>query len=957
MRFGLLGPLGVWTDDGEPVSVPGLKVRALLADLLLSHGRVVSVDRLVDDLWGEEPPSNPTASLQVRVSQLRKAIGAELVVSRAPGYLLQSDAIDVVAFHELVNTPGDAQTRVRRLEEALRLWRGPALADFADEEFARAAVARLEEQRLACAEELAEARLELGMPVDVAELVDAHPLRERLRAVQIKALYRAGRQGEALDAYQDLRDRLADELGLDPSPELAELYQRILRQDPALSAPRAVPASNLPAALVELIGRDEALAEIGALLEGNRLVTLTGSGGVGKTTLALEAARGRPAWLVELAGADARTDLAAHLAASLGLRDDVPLVEALRERSMLIVLDNCEHVIDQAAGLAGQLLRGAPGLSLLATSREPLGVPGEAVWSVPPLDLSDAMRLFRARSKVADGQDDGVALLCKRLDGIPLALELAATRVRALGVDGLVSRLDDRFRLLQTGHRGAPPRQQTLTAMIAWSWDLLSADERVVLRRLAAHADGCTLEAAEAVCAEPGLDVLDLLVRLVDRSLVTVVHGPGATRYRLLESVAAFCAERLREAGEEAEVRRRHAAYYTELAERADLHGLGQAEWLKRLDSEAANLRAAQRGPYALRLVNALGWYWYLRGRLVEARRALAAALEGEDGVSRASERARALAWQSAFAAAQGERTTAVPYEDIADPGERARAQWFHAIATNDLDRAPELLERFRAVGDRWGEGATLILSAMAAHMRADLAELESTATRAAELLRDDPWGSLRAAEWLAALAEMTGDYERAVLANTEALRLAEELGLWPDAADRLCWLGWIATQRGEHEQAFDLGQRALDLATEQGFRTTLVFARTVLGYAARRSGRLDLAERHLRLLLEPGAVHNTMILIELGYIAELRGQAATAMELHRQALDEAKAMDAPGDIAGALEGLAGAHALAGLFEEAARLLDEAASTRLTCGMPASPALEEDLARIRDAIYRGQEPS
>ncbi|MFC7646495.1 ATP-binding protein [Streptosporangium lutulentum] len=441
-------------------------------------------------------------------------------------------------------------------------------------------------------------------------------------------------------------------------------------------------------------------------------MTLTGSGGVGKTRLAVETARrlagtfADGAWLVELAALDrpsgqeaARSRLAEMVMAVLDVQDTAGsgeqltsterLTGALRPRELLLVLDNCEHVVDQVAELAELLLRAVPGLRILATSQEQLALAGEVVWSVPPLEVpgraadtdltlleqSSAVRLFVARAAAAaqaftlDADTaPAVAVLCRRLDGIPLALELAATRVRALGVHGLVTRLDDRFRLLATGHRGAPPRQQTLMAMIDWSWELLTGTERVVLRRLAVHADGCTLEAAEAVCAGDDVgvpEVLDTLARLVDRSLVVVVHDAQGPRYRLLESVAAYCVERMQEAGEFERVRRRHHHYYTGIVEKAEphLYGSGQRQWLRRLDAEAANIRGALDSMVrdgdrdrALRLVNAMAWYWFLRGRLTEARRSLEAAL-AVTGEASAAVRARAMAWQVGIALLQGDAT------------------------------------------------------------------------------------------------------------------------------------------------------------------------------------------------------------------------------------------------------------------------------------------------------------
>ncbi|WP_347232691.1 AfsR/SARP family transcriptional regulator [Streptomyces exfoliatus] len=731
MRFAVLGETSVRTEDGRPVRVPELKVRALLAALLVDAGRPVSAYRLVDDLWGDEPPGSPLRALQAKVSQLRRALdeaepgGRGLVVTRAPGYLLDvtEGALDAHRFAALAARARDTaapRARAELLGEALGLWRGPAFADFAAEPFARAAADRLEEERLSVRETLAEARLELGehdlLVGELAELVSRHPLRERLRAVHLRALYRAGRQSEALAGYEELRALLADELGLDPSPELAALHTAMLRQDaglslpapasppvPALASPPVSARGNLPVPLSGIVGRDEAVAEVTGLLRERRLVTLTGPGGVGKTRLAVEAARRVEeefpdgVWLVEFAGAGG--ELAEVAAAALELRDDgvwglrpdgerppttaERLAEVLRGRRTLLVLDNCEHVVDEAASLAELLLRAAPGLVVLTTSQEPLALAGETLWAVEPLDTDGAVALFTARATAsAPGltldapAQEAVRGICRRLDGIPLALELAATRVRALGVHGLLERLDDRFRLLDAGLRGAPARQQTLRAVIDWSWDLLSAPERTVLRRLAVHAEGCTLAAAERVCAGEGDDVaagdvLGLLVRLVDRSLVVAVDGPDGPRYRLLESVAAYCLERLRDAGETEAVRERHLAYYVRLAEEAGpaLRGPGQRRRLAHLDAETPNLRAAldralgpagAAGPNAgaaLRLVDALAWYWIMRGRLGEALRSATAALRHPASPGLAALRARVGVWRTGLAVMGGDGT------------------------------------------------------------------------------------------------------------------------------------------------------------------------------------------------------------------------------------------------------------------------------------------------------------
>jgi predicted ATPase/DNA-binding SARP family transcriptional activator len=564
VRFGVLGPLAVWTDDGREVSVPESKVRLLLADLLVHEGQPVSVDRLVDDLWGDRLPGNPLNTLQTKVSQLRKVLegaepgGGKLVTYQRGGYAMPVD-LDVTRFRELITQAravDDVRTRSGLLGDAVALWRGPALAEVADEPFAAPLTARLEEERLAAQEDWAEARLELGdhdaLTAELGELVAIHPLRERLRALQMRALYRAGRQNEALASYQELRRRLADELGLTPGPDIAAVQQAILEQDRALAIPSA-PRTNLPEPLTELVGRDDAVQAVVSLLNTARLVTLTGPGGVGKTRLAVQTARQlTDAWLIELSGLDRHGSVTQRrpdelivdvIAATLSIRDargcDANrLAEYLRDKNIALVLDNCEVAIEPVAALAGRLLEAAPGLRILATSQLPLGVTGEVVWNVPPLTVPgpgsvaaedvrafSSVQLFATRAAAADpgfsiDEDNAaaVAAICRRLDGVPLALELAATRIRALGPHELLHRLDDRFRLLTNGTRSGPTRHRTLRALLEWSWQLLSEPQQMVLRRMAIHAEGADLAAVEALAAGDGVpagDVAGLVADLV----------------------------------------------------------------------------------------------------------------------------------------------------------------------------------------------------------------------------------------------------------------------------------------------------------------------------------------------------------------------------------------------------------------------------------------------------------
>ncbi|MEU8135933.1 BTAD domain-containing putative transcriptional regulator [Streptodolium elevatio] len=1071
MWFEVLGDVRARTKDGGLVALPEGKVRAVLAALLAHQGAPVSADRLIDDVWGEDAPGNPVNTLQTKVSQLRRVLdqaepGARGLVAYLPaGYLLQieDDAVDAARFSALVGRArkeSEPGVRVALLTDALALWRGPAFADFRDAEFTRASVTRLEEQRLTAVEDLAELCLDLGehalVADELADLVAANPLRERLRAAQMRALYRAGRQAEALAAYQDLRERLADELGLDPGDSVTALHQAILVRDPELVAPAAPvasaarPTTNLPARLDAPVGRDAAITRVCGLLDSSRLVTLVGPGGVGKTRLALAAASARTArtaradradrvgradhvdptdcgdgddgkaseaheaheapdpfpdgvWLVELASlAPGTAALAPAVAAALGLRDDAAhgsaldrLADLLRDRRLLLLLDNCEHVVDEAAELAARLLRDAAGVRLLATSQEPLAVAGEIVEAVVPLEEHDAVRLFADRAAASspgftldDARSATVAAICRRLDHLPLAIELAAARVRVLGLDELALRLDDRFRVLAAGRRDAPSRQRTLRAMIDWSWDPLTAPERAVLRRLSVFWNGCSLDSAEDVCADaaPGTgatasavrrsEVVDIVSRLVDRSLLTVVTGAAGTRYRLLESVAAYGRERLDEAGETAAFTARHRTHFTARAERAapHLHTRDQRAWLTRLDDDAADLRAALDDAVAagtrealadaLRLVNALSWYWMLRGRLTEARRALDAVLGAvpETG-SDNSARADAIARRAAFALLTGDGA----YADATAPGATPRAAWFLAFArvgfgeTADVETelAP-VLDAFRTGGDTWGLAAALSTRAGKAIYDGDLTALRADAVESAGLFAElgDRWGHLRATEQLGLLAEIAGDYAEAARLHRDALRVAEELHLWVEASFRLARLGRIALLTGELDQADDFHSRAVRLAAEQSHRPAEQFAATGLAIGARRRGDHARAEELLRPWVAWNrrlgvAAGEALVLTLLGLVAEQRGDAEAATSLHLEGYTAAARTGDPRAVAFALEGLAGARSLAGDHERAAALLGTAEALRASVDSPLPDAERDDVDRAAARARHG----
>ncbi|MGW4039558.1 BTAD domain-containing putative transcriptional regulator [Streptomyces sp. NPDC004778] len=942
MRYGVLGPLAVWDAEGRSVRVPEAKVRALLANLLVHGGGPVPADRLIEDLWASNPPGGSANTLQTKVSQLRRVLGRERVVREPAGYrLLLADAVvDALRFQELADrarTHREPVVKADLFAEALALWRGPAYADVAESLFARSEVARLEELRLAVVEDHAEVRLTLGehtaLAAELGAVVARHPLRERLRMAHMRALYRSGRQGDALQSFQELRRELAEELGASPGPQASALHEAILRQEPELATPAIGARSsrtNLPAPLTPLIGRAEAAAQVLARLDpgvSTRLVTLTGLGGVGKTRLAIAAAgdaAGRYAdgvWLVELAGLGAASDpddIAERVITTLGLCDTAAtepdlddlvgwLCQAVADKRLLILLDNCEHLVEPVAVLAKSLLTAVPGAHLLLTSQEALDIPGEVVHPVPPLALpehtdpravarSSAVELFVQRASAAapgfvldTDNAEAVATVCRRLDGIPLALELVASRLRTLSPQELAARLDDRFARPDVRVRGLPDRQQTLRGMLDWSWQLLPPDERTVLRRMVVHADGCYLPSAQAVCADgelPAERIPDLLSRLVDRSLV-VREGD---RFRLLESVAAYCAERLAEADEESAVRARFVRYCTESAERESerLRGPDQRCSLERLNAETVNLRraldlAVAQDPagYAVRLVNALAWYWFLRGRFPEARRSLRAALAADaDADAESAARVTARVWLTgvelrtspAVPGPAGED----PTSEIEDPVLKARLQWFVGTGLTGRGHHREgrrlveaSLAGARAARDRWGQAAALVELASHGPDRDGSAELGAALFREV----DDRWGQLRATRSLALAAEREGDRVRTERLHNEGLLMAEELGLWTEVVETLTFLGRAALTSGFIERATELYERALSVSAERAYHRGEIRAEIGLGHAARIRGDRDAATCHLNRALAKSqssehVAHAAAALAELDLVA-----------------------------------------------------------------------------------------
>ncbi|MCS0638933.1 winged helix-turn-helix domain-containing protein [Streptomyces sp. LP05-1] len=1067
MQIFVLGSTQARQDDGTPVQVGGARLRALLTVLAVRAGRTVPAGALVDEVWGERPPADAPGALQALVARLRRALGAGAVVSADGGYRLGAgpEAVDLHRFGRLAAEgaraleAGEPGRAVAALDEALALWRGPALADLPDP-VARAAEAapwearRLTARRSRLAGLVALGRAEEALP-ELAALEETYPLDEPLRALRIRALAAAGRPAEALAAYETVRRDLAERLGADPGPELKALHTRLL--DPEAAGPERGPApvapaapvsarpvpdlrpGNLRARLTSFVGREEEIGTVLADLAGSRLVTLLGPGGAGKTRLSQEAAeRGGTAWpdgvwLAELAPVRSPEAVPDAVLTALGARqtvlhgagagelrvvegagrDDalVRLAEHCARRRMLLLLDNCEHLSDAAAALVQRLLEECPGLSVLATSREPLGVPGETLRPVGPLPGPAALELLAERGASArpgfrvEDDPEACAEICRRLDGLPLAIELAAARLRMLTPRGIADRLDDRFRLLTGGSRTVLPRQQTLRAVVDWSWELLADQERAVLRRLSVFSGGCGLAAAEAVCAEagpdtragagpgasgagagpgsvpgagPGVsgagpgagtgpeagrrgsapgagawpgpgagavtgpgggpgsvpgaepgagtgpeadrpgsapgphsgpgpggrgvpDILDVLGSLVDKSLVVAAPAAdGEMRYRLLETVAEYAAERLDEAGERPAAERRHLVHHRELARTTDslLRGPGQPDAIARFQLEYENIRTALRRavdardePEALCLVLSLAWYWQMRDLRADARHwtERAAAL-GPDPFAAPVEPAPSLdrrctdtppPWEEAVLdeARRGVRLIGLVYrghetwhwstgEGAAEMRRIATAYrpgqpqscwmpgslWLYAVVvTGDAERLRAVVDgtvdTCRRLGLDWELAGALQTRA---NILANRSSWAGDAARDAEeslaifQRLGDAWGTAEALSSRAEARERSGDAAGAAEDYAAAVTYAERIGARGQVALLRARYAQVLTETGRGTEAEEILRDILERDGDNSGSEVVPAARLYLVGWLARTGRTAEARRHL---------------------------------------------------------------------------------------------------------------
>ncbi|MFF9483966.1 BTAD domain-containing putative transcriptional regulator [Streptomyces sp. NPDC014676] len=910
VRYRILGTTQALRPDGTVVPVGGARLRALLTVLALRTGRTVPVGLLVDEVWGDaDPPADATGALQALVGRLRRTLGADQIASVDGGYRLTAapDDIDLHRFERLAGdglralADGDPAKAAAVLDDALALWRGPALTGLPDRtaEAARLRTRHLDVLRARHTAALALGDAEQSLP-ELTALCDGHPLDEPLQALRLRALRDTGRTAEALAAYEDVRRLLADRLGSDPGAELRALHAELLEPEPAPAPRVGAPPGNLRARLTSFVGREADIETIRADLAAARLVTLLGPGGAGKTRLSQEAAetvrQDLPdgVWLAELAPVDDPDAVPEAVLTAVGARETVLYgagaesmravtdrhddpVERLAEhcgpRRMLLILDNCEHVVEAAAHLVEALLERCPRLTVLATSREPLGVRGELLRPVEPLPEPVALRLLADRGAAArpgfrPDADAGTAAacaeICRRLDGLPLAIELAAARLRMLTPRQIADRLDDRFRLLTSGSRTVLPRQQTLRAVVDWSWDLLDAGERDVLGRLSVFAGGCDLAAAEAVCGPAALDALG---SLVDKSLVVAApSGDGEMRYRLLETVNEYAGERLDESGRRPEAERAHLTYYRELARTTEpmLRGPRQVEAIALLEREYENIRTALRHALALRdeqealcITLSLVWYWQMRDLRIEARNWCTEVMAlAPDPFTEPLRRAVPL-W---------ERCTDAPPPMAGELLAEARrgvhlAHLAHMDTELDDWQTPEAQHKLRLVGATYEPGMPQacrppgLLWVFAVMLTGDMDRLRHVVDAAIRTCRENPgfeWElasnlQLRA-NFLANRSDWAGDARRDA---DEALEIHRRLGDTWGIAEALSARGEAREQAGAYEAAAADYEAAIEHADRLGARAHTAVLTARLGNVLLEAGQAERGERLLREVID----------------------------------------------------------------------------------------------------------
>jgi predicted ATPase/DNA-binding SARP family transcriptional activator len=910
VEFRVLGPLEV-VAGGQPLDLGTPRQRGLLGLLLVHAGEVVSYDRVVEDLWDGDPPATARHTLQGYVHRLRRTLGADAwrLTTRPPGYQLKvsTGELDAQRFQDLAKAGrralvrDDPQAAADQLAAGLGLWRGPLLADLDEVAALAPERARLEALRLTALEDRIEADLALGehggLVTELEGLLADHPYRERLWGQLMLALYRSGRQADALQAFHRARQVLDAELGIEPSRWLRRRQEQILLQDPVLEVPEPTPPPrpphHLPAQRTSFVGRRRELAELQGLLRTRRLVCVTGPPGSGKTRLAVEVAASlleafsHGAWFVSLAEVADPELVRSAVATALGIPElpERPAAQALtdhlRSRRLLLVLDNFEHLLPAAVRVA-ELLDAAPGLSVLATSRTPLRLSGEQEYPLAPLPLpqseapadllgNDALALFADRAAAVDphfvldaGNAPLIAEVVARLDGLPLAIELAAARLRLFPLEELARRLSPAIPLLTGGPVDHATRQRTLRGAIAWSDQLLGPADRALLRRLGVFQGGFTLEAAEAVAQ--GLPVTDLvagIATLVEGSLLGRPVEPGQARFSMLQTIREYALEQLRAAGEADAIGGRHAHFYATLVEQAEpqLTGADQARWLDQLEAEDANLQAALRWAsqtgdteMALLMAARLWRFWQLRGHFAEGRRWLEDVLAAEGPASMA--RAKALIGLAGLCYWQGDWDAAeAAYGHARELAKGLKDWWLElealfgvaftlACHRGELQAAAPIEQQFQAIIAEHPEPLAIGLGlATSQMMRLFAGDLDGSRAYGEQCLAGtralgERWYESQILRTLALTSMLQGRYQQAEDELRECLEIAVELGDLAGVALDLDRLGQAAAALGQPERAVVVAGAADRLRESVGGGLTVESGRWVTEHprdAARR--------------------------------------------------------------------------------------------------------------------------
>jgi predicted ATPase/DNA-binding SARP family transcriptional activator len=906
VEYEVLGPMRVLDNNGAEVKLSAPKLRTLLALLLVNRGRPVSGDRIADSLWGDVPPRSAPNLIQGYIRDLRRCLGAQEVTTVPGGYRLdvRPGSVDAERFEDLV--------RARRYQEALALWHGAALEEWLDQPWAQANAARLEEIRLSAVEARLAQELDAGLAsavlAELAALVEEHPLRERLRVLQVKALYAAGRQADALAAYAQARRHLADEVGLEPGPELRAVEAAVLAQDSSLLAAPARPAAAPPAPVTPLVGRDSDLATLRSALTMARLVTLTGPGGVGKTRLAIEVAaaparRYGAVWFVELApvlaGGDVATSVARalQLAESPGHETDL-MCDYLSRRQGLLLLDTCEHVVEAVAGLTTRLLSRCPDLRILATTRQPLRAPGEQIVQLSGLDETAGAELFTSRARAANPAAElnlgGVRAIVGKLEGLPLALELAAARTAALTLQQLVSSLDEPLDTLAADALAGDPRHRTMRAVIGWSHDLLDARDREAFAALSVFVGSFDREAASAVVGDDAADAVD---HLLGRSLLTRdVDLIGQARYRFLDPVRHFAQQTATPTLRD-RAYRRHLEYYLSLAARINdqIQTAEATAWAAVARASAEDLRRAatraiaERWVSAGRLVADMYWPWFLDGQLSELRSWANAVFSAE---TNPHIRVRLLRILASTALAQGDAAIAVDH---------ASRQLDAATALHDLELV--------ALAQN--------LLGMAAWARGDYTAANGHHGAAIRSARDygRPWTLALVTALAGRSAHASGDQQAGEQLLREAQTLAEEVGEPMVLGSALDYRAHAEFAMGRTAEATALASRSLAAYQSIGYQEGLASAGTLAAQ-----------------------------------LAVLAGDHQRAETLLNQALDVSRRLHHLGGTASVLEAMAVLDHDRGDHRRARLHLNDARALRHQTGTVPSPALHDQLSRVEQSL-------